>query len=342
MLQTSRHLHGHDKPIEQLVDYYNRKKVPQSIIFSGPKGIGKSKLALTFSEQLMQDKESITTRDLLYNFDTGSNSQKIYVCRREFDESTKKYKSAISIDQIRRMKEFFSLSQTEYNWRIAIIDAADDMNESSANAILKLLEEPPNKSIIILISHNYYSLKSTIASRCQKITLRPLNETEMYELLSKEVSSPEEINLISSLSEGIPSLALSLTNSETLGTYKRLIELVSNSKASVQSEILDLIESQKPENQNDANLDLIDLILILIRRVNRSLLDDEELIANDIESQLFGKIANQKNITIILAELYLDLEQIITRAKKVNIEKADISLNCLTKLKTVFREKICL
>ena len=342
MLQTSRHLHGHDKPIEQLVDYYNRKKVPQSIIFSGPKGIGKSKLALTFSEQLMQDKKYITSNDLLSNFDTSSNSKKVYICKREFDEATNKYKSAISIDQIRKMKEFFSLSETEYNWRIAIIDAADEMNESSSNAILKLLEEPPNKSIIILISHNYFSLKSTIISRCQKITLRPLNENEMGKFLSKEVNNQEEINLISSLSEGIPSLALSLTNGETLNTYKRLIDLVSNTENSTQSQIFGLIESQKSGNQNEANLDLIDLILILIRRVIRSLLNDEELITNDLESQMFEKIVDQSNMTIILAELYLDLEQTIARAKRVNIEKADISLNCLTKLKKVFREKICL
>ena len=316
--------------------------MPQSIIFSGPKGIGKSKLALTFSEQLMQDKKYITSNDLLSNFDTSSNSKKVYICKREFDQATNKYKSAISIDQIRKMKEFFSLSQTEYNWRIAIIDAADEMNESSSNAILKLLEEPPNKSIIILISHNYFSLKSTIISRCQKITLRPLNENEMGKFLSKEVNNQEEINLISSLSEGIPSLALSLTNEETLNTYKRLIDLVSNTENSTRSQIFELIESQKSGNQNEASLDLIDLILILIRRVIRSLLNDEELITNDIESQMFKKIVDQSNMTIILAELYLDLEQTIARAKRVNIEKADISLNCLTKLKTVFREKICL
>ena len=316
--------------------------MPQSIIFSGPKGIGKSKLALTFSEQLMQDKKSITSHDLLSNFAASSNSKKVYICKREFDEATNKYKSAISIDQIRKMKEFFSLSQTEYNWRIAIIDAADEMNESSSNAILKLLEEPPNKSIIILISHNYYSLKSTIISRCQKITLKPLSENEMGEFLSKEVNNQEEINLITSLSEGIPSLALSLTNEETLNTYKRLIDLVSNTENSTKSQIFDLIESQKFGNQNEVSLDLIDLILILIRRVIRSLLNDEELITNDIESQMFEKIVDQSNMTIILAELYLDLEQTIARAKRINIEKADISLNCLTKLKTVFREKICL
>ena len=316
--------------------------MPQSIIFSGPKGIGKSKLALTFSEQLMQDKKSITSHDLLSNFAASSNSKKVYICKREFDEATNKYKSAISIDQIRKMKEFFSLSQTEYNWRIAIIDAADEMNESSSNAILKLLEEPPNKSIIILISHNYYSLKSTIISRCQKITLKPLSEKEMGEFLSKEVNNQEEINLISSLSEGIPSLALNLTNEETLNTYKRLIDLVSNTENSTQSQIFDLIESQKFGNQNEVSLDLIDLILILIRRVIRSLLNDEELVTNDVESQMFEKIVDQSNMTIILAELYLDLEQTIARAKRINIEKADISLNCLTKLKTVFREKICL
>ena len=316
--------------------------MPQSIIFSGPKGIGKSKLALTFSEQLMQDKKSITSHDLLSNFAASSNSKKVYICKREFDEATNKYKSAISIDQIRKMKEFFSLSQTEYNWRIAIIDAADEMNESSSNAILKLLEEPPNKSMIILISHNYYSLKSTIISRCQKITLKPLSENEMGEFLSKEVNNQEEINLITSLSEGIPSLALNLTNEETLNTYKRLIDLVSNTENSPQSQIFDLIESQKFGNQNEVSLDLIDLILILIRRVIRSLLNDEELVTNDVESQMFEKIVDQSNMTIILAELYLDLEQTIARAKRINIEKADISLNCLTKLKTVFREKICL
>tara|TARA_Y100000766_G_C18549462_1_gene432252 strand:- start:76 stop:570 length:495 start_codon:yes stop_codon:yes gene_type:complete len=164
----------------------------------------------------------------------------------------------------------------------------------------------------------------------------------MGKFLSKEVKNQEELNLISSLSEGIPSLALSLTNEETLSIYKRLINLVSNTETSTQSQIFDLIESQKSGNQNEASLDLTDLILMLIRRVIRSLLNDEELITNDIENQLFRKIVDQSNVEIILAELYLDLEQTIARAKRVNIEKADISLNCLTKLKTVFREKICL
>ena len=164
----------------------------------------------------------------------------------------------------------------------------------------------------------------------------------MGKFLSKEVNNQEEIDLISSLSEGIPSLALSLTNEETLNTYKRLINLISNTETSTQSQIFDLIESQKSGNQNEASLDLTDLILMLIRRVIRSLLNDEGLITNDIESQMCEKIVDQSNMTIILAELYLDLEQTITRAKRVNIEKADISLNCLTKLKKVFREKICL
>ena len=141
-LRSNSWLYGNEKALEQLVKQYNTSSVPHSLIFYGPKGIGKASLALNFSTQLISNKSSINKTDLRKNIYESINYKSIYHCKRDYDKTTKKFKSVISIDQIRSLKEFFFLSQTEQNWRIAVIDSVDEMNEASSNAILKLLEEP--------------------------------------------------------------------------------------------------------------------------------------------------------------------------------------------------------
>ncbi len=318
------------------------KRIPQSIIFSGPKGIGKSKIAITFSQKLLENKESPTANEFRKTINSEKSLQEIFLCKREFDETTKKYKTAITIDQIRKLKEFFSLSQTQNNWRIAVIDAADEMNEASSNAILKILEEPPHKSILILICHNYHNLKSTILSRCQRISFRSLTEIEMNNFLEKRIDSAEERSLILSFSEGVPANALSLIHFGALNTYRELIDLLNCPKPLTHAKVLNLVEAENSRPSLNSNLDLNDLILILVHRMIKSLIEDKKFISSSIEKVLFDKIFSQELMAINLTELYLDLEQTMNRARKLNIEKTEISLSSLTKVKKLLTEKICL
>ncbi|MCL2439358.1 MAG: hypothetical protein FWD15_02480 [Alphaproteobacteria bacterium] len=115
-----------------------------------------------------------------------------YVCRMENERG--KLAADITIEQVRELKEFFSTTASEGGWRVALIDCLDDMNTKSANAILKLLEEPPARSLLILVANNLRSVLPTIKSRCRIVRLAPLGDVNMkqlcdaYELPSDEIS----------------------------------------------------------------------------------------------------------------------------------------------------------
>lgn len=340
-MESQKWLYGNSNAIESLVKNYNLGKVPQSIIFSGPKGIGKFTLALNFSKQLITGHDSIVENDLRLCIDKDAIVKNIYLCQKEYDEVARNYKTNITIQQIRKLKEFFSLSQTENKWRIAVIDSADDMNESSSNAILKLLEEPPSRSIIIIISHNFYKLKSTIVSRCQKISLVPLGKTELEEF-TKTLKDPKDDNgLISSLSEGIPANALNFSKIQTSKNYNKLIDIFNMLPNPIEGEIIRFIGSMKSIEPDIPQLDLNDMVLMLINRLARSIVNDKHIVINKEECELLQRFSSKENIPKKLAELYRDLQITITRANRVNIEKAETHLNCLLKVRNLFRDHIC-
>ncbi|MEQ9361407.1 MAG: DNA polymerase III subunit delta' [Rhodospirillales bacterium] len=89
------------------------------------------------------------------------------------DEKTGRRKGQIPVDAIRAVKGFLSLTAGEGAWRVVVIDSADDMNRNAANALLKVLEEPPPQALVLLVSHNPGGLLPTIRSRCRRLTLRP-------------------------------------------------------------------------------------------------------------------------------------------------------------------------
>ena len=332
---------GNEKSLSALVKNFNTEIIPQSLIMCGPKGIGKASFALNFAKMLLSNEQFISSEQIRILEKNSQLETSIFNCKKEYDDIAKKYKTVINIQQIRDLKEFFSLSQAQNNWRIAIIDAAEDMNESSTNALLKVLEEPPEKSIIILISHNYSSLKSTIKSRCQKIHFKPLENSEIFNLLEGHTEDSEERNLIVSLSEGLPAMALQLANSNYSKTYKQLIEIFSNLPKPIETMIFDFITSHKFESEEESGLELPDLLLILVKRLAVSNLIEEELFPNLFEQSFFDKFSFSNNSIVDLSTFYLDLEHIIVEGRKVNIDKSDLSLNCLLKAKTFFKGIVC-
>ena len=93
---------------------------------------------------------------------------------RPWDDKSKRYKTELAVDEIRRTVGFFGSTSGEGGWRIAIVDPADDMNPSAANALLKMLEEPPSRSLFLIVSHAPGRLLPTIRSRCRRLDLAPL------------------------------------------------------------------------------------------------------------------------------------------------------------------------
>ncbi|MBT4006051.1 MAG: DNA polymerase III subunit delta' [Rhodospirillales bacterium] len=148
---------------------------------------------------------------------------------RGYDEKTKKRRTAIIIDDIRRVSDFLSLTAAEGGWRVVIVDGAEDMNRNAANALLKTLEEPPKKVILLLISHAPGRLLPTIRSRCRKLALNPLDDAHVVELIGRyrpDISN-SDAQLLGTIAEGSIGRALQLADAGGVALYGELVNLLS-------------------------------------------------------------------------------------------------------------------
>lgn len=122
-----------------------------------------------------------------------------------------KLRKSIPVDEARKLSEFFSKSPASAPHRVAIIDAADDLNGNSANAVLKTLEEPPERGVLLLVAHSPGRLLATIRSRCRRLAFQPLGETEVTRFVRERVEVDEEQALrLARMAGGAPGRALML------------------------------------------------------------------------------------------------------------------------------------
>ncbi len=147
---------------------------------------------------------------------------------RSYDDKGK-LRSQIVVDDIRKLNRFFGLSATDGGRRVVIVDAADDMNVSAANALLKMLEEPPARTTLLLISHQPSRLLPTIRSRCRTLRLGPLSASDMQDALAQsEVALPENMDHLAALAGGSVGAALRLINLGGLKIYAELVQILAS------------------------------------------------------------------------------------------------------------------
>ncbi len=161
----------------------------------------------------------------------------LLVLKRPADEKTGRLKTVVSVNEIRRLGGFFGLTSAGGGWRVAIIDAADDMNDNAANALLKVLEEPPARSLLILISHAPGRQLPTIRSRCQRLDMKPLDDAVLTAALAQrlpDMSADDRAALVR-LAEGSLGLALQLAEEEGVEFAHRAEALLGGARARRQS-----------------------------------------------------------------------------------------------------------
>lgn len=184
-------LFGHAAAESELLDAFRRCKMPQAILIGGPEGIGKATLAWRLARFLLAHPDpsapAATNAASLFVAEEAAVSRRVaalalpdlFLLRREWNEKTKKHFTEIRIEDVRKLIHLFHQSSGEGGWRVAIVDPVDDLNRSSANALLKLIEEPPARSLFLLVAHQPGRVLPTIRSRCRKLALAPLAETDV-------------------------------------------------------------------------------------------------------------------------------------------------------------------
>lgn len=265
--QNNHFLLGQEAAENVFLEAYNSGKLHNSWLISGVKGIGKATLAYKFARFLLNFGKvgalSLATNpESTANRLIDSNSHPDFkIIEREFiekdrqkvikaiksgdaldDDELRKLKksSVIRIDDVRTINEFMSKTASQNGWKVVIIDSIDDMNTASANALLKVLEEPPANSILLLISHSIGQLLPTIRSRCNKLVLKPLDDSIVVSLLRRyrpELDEPA-IKGLAKISSGSIGKAINYADFSALSKYNKLSDIIYAGKSSKLSDLL--------------------------------------------------------------------------------------------------------
>lgn len=235
---------GHKTTEQALLDTYRSERLHHAWILGGPKGIGKATLAFRFAKFVIAHgdrfgPQTSQATDLSVPADhpvcrqvTAGGHPNILHLRRPWDDRGKRFKSDLPVDEVRKTVSFFGTTASARAWRLCIVDSADDMNASSANALLKILEEPPERCLFLVLSHAPGRLLPTIRSRCRRLDMTPLSEAELadglQELAVDAPGSPEDLREITRTAEGSLRSALTLLSGDGLQIAKGLRQLASH------------------------------------------------------------------------------------------------------------------
>ena len=153
----------------------------------------------------------------------------LLVLERTINEKTNKLRQDIQVDDVRRTVTFFGSTAGEGGWRIAIVDSVDELNRDGANALLKVLEEPPRRAVLLLVSHSAARVLPTIRSRCRLLALRPLAADDVARAAAAAIGQDPDaadIRAAAAVADGSVRRALALLDGEALDLRNRIMALL--------------------------------------------------------------------------------------------------------------------
>ena len=208
-------LFGHEEAEATLAAAMASGRLHHAWLITGPEGIGKATLAYRFARRLFAGPSPDGTLALppshpaFRRVAAGSHADLLTV-ERAVDEKTKRRRAEIVVDDARAVGAFLHLTAAEGGWRVVIVDGADAMNRSAANALLKVLEEPPPRAILLLVASSPGRLLPTIRSRCRRLALDPLPDALVARLLRGAMPDLEDVDGVVALAGGSIGRALAL------------------------------------------------------------------------------------------------------------------------------------
>lgn len=212
---------GHKAAEMRFAGLVEKNRLHHAWMINGASGIGKATLAYRMIRRVLggipltEGGLDVPSTDPVAQRVQSLGHGDFLLIRRPYDPKTKKLRAEIPVTEARRVSEFFSRKASEGGWRVCLIDSMDEMNRNAANAVLKTLEEPPEKALIILLSSAPGRLLPTIRSRCMDLRLTPVNDSggELRSWLEEQSNAERaDIDAAIHLAKGAPGKALALVN----------------------------------------------------------------------------------------------------------------------------------
>ena len=321
---------GFEKEYSDLLNRYKSNNLPNSILIHGLSGIGKRIFLNKFIKDILNYEFKDNNFDHHLNLFKNNTHPNIKIIEKEIDNKTGKIKSNITIDQIRKLKSFLnSTSLIQHSSKLVIVDSADHFNISSANSILKILEEPKENTYIFLISNQISLLLPTIRSRCLKIKLNGHNLTNFTNIIKDNIDeiSTEEINFYFELTYGSPGTTILYYNNDFLDIFQLSIKCLLSNELDDDKINLSNILSKLTNDEFSNYLSMLKFILIVANKMKVSR-NDKRLInlPNYLEFETLSTNLTKKNL--------IDRFDYLTNNQKelfsLNLDKKIFILNFLT------------
>ena len=343
------HLIGHNAEQAEFLSAFNTGRLHHGWMITGPRGLGKATLAWKLARFLLAtpdddggmfaapppDSLDIPDDHPVARRLKSLSEPRLFLLRRPWDDKTSRLRQEITVEEVRKMKSFFSLSAADGGRRVAIIDSADEMNTSAANALLKLLEEPPANVTLFLISHQPHRLLPTIRSRCRELRLSPLAPDALAQALTQAGGEVDagDAQALAELAGGSVGEAFRMTNLDGLKLYGAVVDLLSTLPRLDRSRALALAEAGAGRGQEarfDLILTLLDLFLARLARAGATRQLSPE--AAKGEAALITRLAPTTQAARGWAELAQTLSIRARRGKAVNLDPAALLMDMVLKL----------
>ena len=347
--RDTKRLIGQDAAETAFLTAYTLGRLHHGWLMTGPRGIGKATLAWRIARFLLATPDQDgglfappppRTLDIPPDHPVtrrmaALSEPRLTLLRRPYDDKAARLKADITVDEVRRMKSYFTLSAADGGQRVAIIDAVDDMNTSAANSLLKLLEEPPARVTLLLISHQPARLLPTIRSRCRELRLQPLLPDDLSQALTQAggAVAPDESLALAELAGGSVGRAFEMTVLDGLRLYATLIRLMSTLPRLDRHQALTLADTgarKGAEAQFDLIVTLIDLFLARLARAGTLHLLPPEAARG--EAALIERLSPTPEHARHWADLAQNLGNRARRGRSVNLDPAALLMDMLLKI----------
>ena len=333
---------------------YNAGRLHSGWLITGPQGVGKATLAYRIATFLLAEQPPdgglfgappppVRLDIPLDHSDArlvrAGSHPRLFVLKRGANTAGDKLSQVISVDQARELKKFFQLSATDGGRRVVIIDSADELNPNAANAILKVLEEPPARTTLLLISHRPTGLLPTIRSRCRELRCATLTSADLDLALTGAGLHSSSTDALATLAAGSTGTAIRLQQHDGLALYAELVHLFSalpRMDRTLALKLSDACAGRGAEARFSLTLDLIDIFLA--RAARAGLMGEPSIQGAPNEARLLARLSPNDHAARRWATLQSDISTRARAGRAVNLDPAALILDMLFAIEATARK----
>jgi DNA polymerase-3 subunit delta' len=335
---------GHEAAEQAFLQTLATGRIPHAWMIVGPKGVGKATLAYRIARRLLAPDagknmvpgglfgESSSRPDTL-DVEPSSPAflrvaRQIHpdfrVLERRTNPKTGKLRDEIVVEDVREVIDFIRMKPALGGRRVVIVDAADDLNHNAANALLKILEEPPSQSVLVLVAHAPRALLPTLVSRCRRVTLRPLSEALVAEGMALRLPGldEKERRLAAMLAEGSMGRAIRVAEEGGGELFVEIAALLAD-WPNYEPQRLHGLADKMVGRAGSSVFDLAYEILEwwfgrFVRLASRNQRPEQDAFSG--ESALFDRMTDRASPQRWL-ELWQNADQVFDRVRRVNMDR---------------------